>query len=254
MLELFNRVAKSIIMKMLYSIRPSDIIILFLKYTLFIFILISTTNSYSQEYFLKNKFNYSTPDTNFRKAIPIKDGIAIFDSVVSIDGLKKNELFIKIKQWGLETFNSEKLSLESQDIDAGFIFYKLNIYKEMPEPALTKKNLLKIPNSYIYKFELNIKFYIKDNKYKIVISPISFQLQSEKYALKKVDINAQIYGLEEMGVTALDRYRNDRTNVDNIMDVNYFSMLCNIILYDIKNLFENNISSIKKNKKSDFEF
>lgn len=208
----------------------------------------------AQEYLSKELYNYSVPDTNFRNQIPLKDGIASFDSIITLNNLIKNEIYIKLKQWGLETFKSEKFVLESEDKEAGFIFYKFSITIELPEPLLTKKNFLNIPNSYTYKIDLTLKFFIKENKYRIQISPITWTLITEKYALRKVNVEGKPNYLEEIGVEALEQYKLDRTNKDHIIDINYYSKLCNLIVTDIQALLEYNIFKMLNNKKSDFEF
>ena len=107
----------------------------------------------------------------------------------------------------------------------------------------TKKNFLNIPNSYTYKIDLTLKFFIKENKYRIQISPITWTLITEKYALRKVNVEGKPNYLEEIGVEALEQYKLDRTNKDHIIDINYYSKLCNLIVTDIQALLEYSASS-----------
>jgi hypothetical protein len=59
--------------------------------------------------------------TQMLKTIPRKEGKIFYDQVVLCDSLKKDDLFIRIRQWFVENFTESKAVLEVNDITNGLL-------------------------------------------------------------------------------------------------------------------------------------
>ena len=126
--------------------------------------------------FFSNSINAQIiPDTSFRSIFPRnEENIVEYEKIIEFENLSKKEISLRIKEWAINNFNSQKAALQSEDLETGYILYQAtttNIYtipKGWGFPLIGSK-ILSITNE--TKFSIN--FYIKENKFKIVVNNIS---------------------------------------------------------------------------------
>jgi len=87
-----------------------------------------------------------------------QEGIA-FEKVIQAEGMNKDELFIKLNEWFASNYKSANDVLQMVDKDAGVIVGKgsMNYFHK-------KKS------SYNGNLNYTIKTYVKDNRYKVLLS------------------------------------------------------------------------------------
>jgi hypothetical protein len=103
----------------------------------------------------------------------MKEGKVVYERVIEIEGVSKNELYTRTKNWSLSAFVSQKDALQLDDKEAGVIAYKsfFKIFSSIPFKGTTF--------STEREFWHLIRILIKDNKAKIIISNVSVK---EKYS------------------------------------------------------------------------
>ena len=122
-----------------------------------------------------NVCSQNTPDTSFRSIFPRNEENKVeYVKVVEVDSLSKKEISLRIKEWAINNFNSQKAALQSEDLETGYMLYQA-----------TKTNTYNIPKGWGFAFigskvftittetKFSINFYIKDNKFKIVVNNIT---------------------------------------------------------------------------------
>jgi hypothetical protein len=105
-------------------------------------------------------------DNIFNFPIDSTTGKISFQGVVTVEGLKKDELFNKIKLWVITTYNSPKDIVNAEDKNIGVLKLKPLIKKNKTSDGLTYTDIL------YYDFDI----YIKDGKYKYILSNIRYSL------------------------------------------------------------------------------
>ena len=91
-----------------------------------------------------------------------------FEKVNKADSISKEQLFVSIYDWFATTYNDSKEVIQMSDKEQGLIVGKGNV-KYLP-----------LPNQLMYKcyhgyINYNIKAYIKDNRYKVVVDQFNHQ-------------------------------------------------------------------------------
>jgi hypothetical protein len=113
---------------------------------------------------------------------PLKEGSIYYEKVINVDSASKGEIFKRTKLWAVDAFKSQKVALQTEDKEEGFIVYKTNFTASftMPPTAMFPKPL---PNE--WRFYCSVKFMIKENKCKVTIYDFGFE--SETYYTAKGD-------------------------------------------------------------------
>jgi hypothetical protein len=101
---------------------------------------------------------------------PSIDNKVNYTSIFDVEGSSKEKLFSKIKDWAVDAYKSEKTTLQAEDKEAGYIAYKGYI----PVNSYYTGGLLK-GKPYIINVYHTLKFYIKDEKVKIVFTDLEVQ-------------------------------------------------------------------------------
>jgi len=87
----------------------------------------------------------------FPQPIPVKD----YEKIIEIEGLSKDQLYIKTNEWFVEAFNSAESVIEFQDKEAGKIIGKYVV-------QITQ-------GLYFYNIKQTISIDVKDNKVRMVV-------------------------------------------------------------------------------------
>ena len=132
-----------------------------IKFILLVFIiLIVFSNLFSQTINSKKDFEYSPSSKqkdSLLQIIPIKDDKVLYESVIIADSsIKKEQLFIKIKQWFVDKFMDSKSVLETVDKENGIFSGK----------GTFKYNKINGLNSHIGYTQFTINVIVKDGKFK----------------------------------------------------------------------------------------
>lgn len=123
-----------------------------MKYLLIIVLLISSV-SYAQD--------------SLHYGFPMLEGKINYTTIVEVDSTNKNQLFSKIKEWAVNSYKSQKATLETEDKETGYIVYK----GYLPTVFTYTGGLIK-GKQYTVDVYHTLKFYIKDDKVKIVFTDL----------------------------------------------------------------------------------
>jgi hypothetical protein len=211
-----------------------------------------------------NLLSQNIPDTSFRSIFPRnEDNKVEYVKIIEVDSLSKKDISLRIKEWAINNFNSQKAALQSEDLETGYMLYQA-----------TNTNTYKIPKGWGFPLfgsqiftstnetKFSINFYIKDNKFKIAINNITNK-QISAYGVwyevvrttsgERV-VDGPIVAIEDGGVEPINNYLNNIGDKRYIVRLNYSANIWRDIDSEIKNLIESVSSSISINKKSPFDF
>ncbi len=207
----------------------------------------------------------NAPDLNFRSIFPYVDGRVIYEKVYELDSVSKKEIFVRIKEWGQSTFVTQKGALQSEDSEMGYIFYQATKSTTHLIPKGWGFGLME--DRYVtidYNAQMAIKFYIKDEKFKITISDITnkavkaygvWKVGFDSYTGTKA-IEANAIPIESAGVQAIYDYKQNPDQKKYAIRLNYTVNLWRQVHNDILKLLDNVYAEVvyKKQQKSPFDF
>lgn len=103
---------------------------------------------------------------------PMKEGVIYYEKVINVDSASKGEIFKRTKLWAVDAFRSQKVALQTEDKEEGFIVYKTNFKVPFTMPPTAA-----FPNPVTsdWRFYCTMKFMIKDNKCKVTIYDFDFE-------------------------------------------------------------------------------
>jgi len=204
------------------------------------------------------------PDTNFRSIFPRnEENLVQYEKIIEFDSLSKKEISLKIKEWAINNFNSQKAALQSEDLDAGYILYQATNINTYPIPKgwgfpFIGSKILSVTN----ETRFSINFYIKDNKFKIIVNNISikeltangiwYDVISTSVGERKID--APAVPIEEAGNGALSEYFNNKDEKKYTVRLNYAASIWRDVDLGIRNMLIGLENSTKSIKKSPFNF
>lgn len=117
--------------------------------------------------------------------VSVIDGKVTFDKVFEAGGKSKQELFAAAKIWLVNYFKDEKDVIVYSDIEEGRIISKgIGICGSFPAQADVK-------------IQMTITVLTKDEKYRVIISSISFQTLPTPYDVNRVHYSAEMLLLPE---------------------------------------------------------
>ncbi|MCX6331526.1 MAG: DUF4468 domain-containing protein [Bacteroidetes bacterium] len=211
-----------------------------------------------------NVCSQNTPDTSFRSIFPRNEENKVeYVKVVEVDSLSKKEISLRIKEWAINNFNSQKAALQSEDLETGYMLYQA-----------TKTNTYNIPKGWGFAFigskvftittetKFSINFYIKDNKFKIVVNNITDRYVSANgvwYEVVRTTTGEKAMDeppttIEDAGLFPLSEYFKQPDDNKYIVRLNFSAKLWRGIDSEIKNLLESVNSIVAVKKKSPFDF
>jgi hypothetical protein len=226
------------------------------SYNGILFVLLSLISS--------NLISQNIPDTSFRSIFPRnEDNKVEYVKIIEVDSLSKKEISLRIKEWAINSFNSQKAALQSEDLETGYMLYQA-----------TNTNTYKIPRGWgfpligsqiftsTYEAKFSINFYIKDSKFKIAINNITNRHISAYGVWYEVvrttsgerAVDGPIVAIEDGGVEPINNYLNNIGDKRFIVRLNYSANIWRDIDSQIKNLIESVNSSISIKKNSPFNF
>jgi len=115
-----------------------------------------------------------------QKIFPEESGSIIYSGVVTVDSVKKDELYVRAKKWFVDTYNSAKNVLQMEDKEAGIIVGK-GLF-DIPYSLFIGSSIVSVSHT--------IKIYTKDGKYKYEVTDISGKHLNES-GWHDIDINNQ---------------------------------------------------------------
>lgn len=163
----------------------------------------------------------------FYGVMPMVDGKVNYTNIINADSLTKDVLFAKIKDWAVNSYGSQKASLQAEDKDAGYIAYKGFL-------VVTAYSVAGIFKGKPYTVHLyhTLKFYIKDGKYKVVFDDLyTHNLFVEKLVGPVEKEPIERWGKDKNNNTPkkwLDEYTKDAMSMDKGINNLFNSMAENI--------------------------
>ena len=123
-----------------------------------------------------------------RHPLPTVDNKITYTEVVTVDSVKKDELYAKTKLWFADVFKSSKDVIQLDDKENGIVLGKGNIQKR--ESGL---------QPVIKTWRFTVKIQLKDGKYKADIYDIdyTFEMPGNNIGAKPTDINLDSYFLDQ---------------------------------------------------------
>jgi hypothetical protein len=200
-------------------------------------------------------------DSEFKSMFPRTEKGIEYEKVYPFDTLAKKAIFLRIKQWGGKTFNSQKGALQTEDLEAGFLMYQGLIDRRLSIPNGWGFTLLE-PKIYSinYAIRFTINFYVKDNKFKVKINDITNQpvsaygnwdvTTSLNYEKR---INSNLESIENAGDAILLEYEQN-PNKKNGIRLNYTAEMWRKIHIDMISILSSIRDEIVNKSKSDFDF
>lgn len=108
-------------------------------------------------------------DSLFLKAFPMTEGKITYERIFEIDSVSKQNIFGKIKDWAVDSYRSQKATLESEDKDLGYIAYKGYLASVLNYEAGLFKG-----KPYEVQIWHTLKFYIKDGKVRLLFTDLRY--------------------------------------------------------------------------------
>lgn len=226
-----------------------------IKFLLIFVILLSTSNFTDAQII---------PDTTFRSIFPRnEENLVQYEKIIELDSLSKKDISLRIKEWAINNFNSQKAALQSEDLEAGYILYQATTTNTYTIPKgwgfpLIGSKILSITNE--TKFSIN--FYIKENKFKIVVNNIInrglsangiwYDVVSTSVGERKID--APAVPVEDAGLNAMAEYYDNKDEKKYIVRLNFAANIWRDIDLSIRNMLIGLENSTKSIKKSPFNF
>jgi len=123
-------------------------------------------------------------DSLLHDVFPVVEGKIAYSKIVEVDSVKKDQLFLKIKDWASKSYVSQKATLDAEDKNGGLIVYK----GYLPAKLIYHGGIL---NGKSYEVDIfhTIRFYIKDFKFKVVLT----DLQAESHDAASIYISNRTY-------------------------------------------------------------
>ena len=216
-------------------------------------------------FIFSNTHAQSNPDLDIKTIFPYIDGKVVYEKVFQVDSVSKKEIFVRIKEWGQTAFLTQKGALQSEDPEMGYIFYQAIKSRTHFIPKGWGFRLLE--NRFItvdYDARMSIKFYIKDDKFKVTISDISNQAVSA-YGVWQVGfesytgtrpIETTATPIESAGVQAIYDYKQNLNENKYLIRLNYTANLWRQLNIDILRLLDDIYTEVvhKERGKSPFDF
>lgn len=173
---------------------------------------------------------------------PTEDGKITYTKIVNVDSTSKEKLYLKIKKWAVDSYGQQSATLQADDKEAGYIAYKgfLQTFYKYPPMGLLK--LEQITKRDVYH---TLKFFIKDNKVKIVMSDFKVKISIEDFSIEN---NLDTY-LEENALRMKGASKKSIAKLQGY-DKEYFVQL-NTELTALMNGIE---AKLTIKKKSEFDF
>lgn len=163
--------------------------------------------------FLMPVICFSQKDTTI--ILPKEDGKITYTKIISLDSLKKNDIYLRLKNWALGIYNSKESQI-ADDKDAGYLAY-MGYISELKVTHL-------------------LKCYIKDSKVKMVLSDFYiYNYSDDKKPL-------EIYEREKLNEYIERKMRNKKVTQDYVPA---FDMLMKYFLSSAERAITN---------KSEFDF
>ena len=114
----------------------------------------------------QNREKLDTVNPIYQEEIPLEKGLITFSTVVPVEGVNKDELYLRAYDWIIKAFNSTKDAIQMNDKDAGKIVCKAFTNQTAGKGLLGKVSMD------LY-FLLTIE--TRDGRYKITASDIVHQ-------------------------------------------------------------------------------
>jgi Domain of unknown function (DUF4468) with TBP-like fold len=212
---------------------------------------------------ISKTYSQDIPDTSFRSIFPRNEENKVeYTKVIEVDSLSKKEIALRIKEWAINSFNSQKAALQSEDLETGYMLYQAtrtntyNVPKGWGFPLIGSKIY-----TYTTESKFSINFYIKDNKFKIVVNNVKNRFVSAYgvwYEVVRTSVGEKVLddpgiGVEDAGIEPLNEYLTHPNESKYIVRLNFAANLWRDVDVEIKSLIES-INNITLKKKSPFNF
>jgi hypothetical protein len=109
----------------------------------------------------------NSQDSLLFETFPLVDGKVNYTRIIEADSINKEALFLKIKDWATQNYRSQKITLDAEDKDGGFLAYK----GYLPAKLIYSGGIMK-GKPYDVDVYHTLRFYIKNGKAKIVFTDL----------------------------------------------------------------------------------
>lgn len=213
--------------------------------------------------FSKSSFCQTVPDLKFDTIFPRTENGIEYVKIIEADSLKKGEIILRLKQWAINNFQYQKAALQSEDLEAGYFLYQGTMLNTYNMPKGWGYGLL---SSQIYTTTYETKFtisiYVKDYKFKVVVSSITnkaisaygvwYDVLSTTTGNRKLD--SPSIPIEKAGLEAIYNYNTHPTENKYLVRLNFEAMRWRNIHTSMDDLFKSIIRGVSIKQKSAFDF
>ena len=187
-------------------------------------------------------------DSIYHKTFPSIDSIVTYQKVIQADNTTKDQLYMNIKEWAISFFVDQKYVLQTDDKESGTLVYKFTTKTSFQTPP---EGLFKVKASHILNIDVLMKIYCKDNKFKVLLYDIVFDLYNsvdiDKFTIEEAVVKDSL----NMYVKGLISF-NTKHNLT--FSKSYTPFIFNSIDFEMKRIISSLEDYIHKNKKSSLDF
>lgn len=135
--------------------------------------------------------------------LPLEEGRVVYTRIFEVAGISKADLITKIKDWSVDSYNSQKAALQIEDKEAGYIAFK----GYLPITLLVHGGVFN-GNPYDTELYHTLKFYVKDSKIKVVFCDLELSDQTllSQTTLSRTPVEKLGDGLEKFSTKKREKY------------------------------------------------
>jgi hypothetical protein len=180
-----------------------------------------------------------------KDVFPLADSSVYYEKVFTVDGIKKDTLYTRARQWALNTFVSQKSALQSEDREGGVIYYHTFLQAYIPTRVLGYSANAPV------KYWFFLKIYAKDGKAKIVIDRVQYAFEEmEPVSVLNLGKNGDQAFEETYKLAKMKIKDQDRVDHKNQMDEYRKSLIA--LDVNIRALMEDFGRAISKKGEAEF--
>jgi len=113
-----------------------------------------------------------------------------YDSIIEVEGITKNDIYVQVNDWLATTFNSANDVIQMADKESGRFIVKGNLYYTFGKPLYNCNN---------GTLNFTLKVSVRDDKFRIILTQISHKAVANNVCSFGVITDAELYKTKGYG-------------------------------------------------------
>lgn len=134
--------------------------------------------------------------------LPQENGAVVYTKIIQVDSTSKEKLFVTLKDWAVNNFNSQKYTNQAEDKEGGYLVYR-GVFGFID----TVKG--RIFGLVPYEIQFTLKFYIKDNKVKTTVTELARKAMFPDYYVPLEILGDQIDEERSWSAKKKEKYKTE---------------------------------------------